>query len=49
MEGSWLNDSGCSRHNTRDRRWFSSLTPVMTKEYISFGDNGKGIVLSVGR
>jgi hypothetical protein len=33
---------------TGDRRWFSSLTPVMTKEYIIFGDNGKCIVLSVG-
>jgi hypothetical protein len=33
---------------TRDRRWFSSLTPVMTKEYITFGDNEKGRVLSVG-
>jgi hypothetical protein len=33
---------------TSDRRWFSSLTPVMTKEYITFGDNGKDRVLSVG-
>jgi hypothetical protein len=33
---------------TGNRRWFSSLTPVMTKEYITFGDNGKGRVLSVG-
>jgi hypothetical protein len=33
---------------TGDRRWFSSLTPVMTKEYITFGDNGKGRELSVG-
>jgi hypothetical protein len=33
---------------TEDRWWFSSLTPVMTKEYITFGDNGKGRVLSVG-
>jgi hypothetical protein len=33
---------------TGDRRWFSSLTPVMTKEYITFEDNGKGRVLSVG-
>jgi hypothetical protein len=32
---------------TEDQRWFSSLTPVMTKEYIIFGDNGKGRVLSV--
>jgi hypothetical protein len=48
MKGFWLIDSGCSRHMTEDRRWFSSLTPVMTKEYITFGDNGKGRVLSVG-
>ena len=41
-------DSGCSRHMTGDRRWFSSLTPVMSKEYITFGDNGKGRVLSEG-
>jgi hypothetical protein len=31
MEGFWLIDSGCSRHMTRDRQWFSSLTPMMTK------------------
>jgi hypothetical protein len=31
-----------------DRRWFSSLTLVMTKEYITFRDNGKGRVLLVG-
>jgi hypothetical protein len=31
-----------------DRRWFSSFTPVMTKEYITFGDNGKSRVPSVG-
>jgi hypothetical protein len=33
---------------TEDRRWFSSLTPVVSKDYITFGDNGKGRVLSVG-
>jgi hypothetical protein len=33
---------------TGDRWWFSSLTLVMTKEYITFGDNEKGRVLSVG-
>jgi hypothetical protein len=31
LEGFWLIDSGCSRHMTGDRQWFSSLTPVMTK------------------
>jgi hypothetical protein len=46
--GLWLIDSSCSRHMTGDRRWFSSLTLVMTKEYITFGDNRKGRVLSVG-
>ena len=48
MENSWLIDSGCSRHMTGDRRWFSSLTPVVSREYITFGDNGKGRVLSDG-
>jgi uncharacterized membrane protein len=33
---------------TGDRRLFSSLTPMMTKEYITFGDNGKVRVLLVG-
>jgi hypothetical protein len=49
MEGFWLIDFCCSRHMTGDRRWFSSFTPVMTKEYITFGDNRKGRVLSVGK
>jgi hypothetical protein len=48
MEGFWLIDFGCSRHMTRDQGWFSSLTLVMTKEYITFGHNAKGRVLSVG-
>jgi hypothetical protein len=48
MEGFWFIGFGCSRHMTGDRWWFSSLTPVLTKEYITFGDNGNGRVLSVG-
>jgi hypothetical protein len=44
----WLIDSGCSRHMTRDKGWFSSLVPVVTKRYITFGDNGRGHVLSEG-
>ena len=44
----WLIDSGCSRHMTGDHRWFSSLTPVMNKEYITFGDNRKGKIVSEG-
>jgi hypothetical protein len=44
----WLIDSSCSRHMTRDKRWFSSLIPVVSKTYITFGDNGRRRVLSEG-
>jgi hypothetical protein len=43
-----LIDSGCSRHMTGDRGWFWSLVPVVTKRYITLGDNGRGRVLSEG-
>jgi hypothetical protein len=42
----WLINSGCSRHMTGDKGWFSSLAPVVTRRYITFGDNGRGRVLS---
>jgi len=29
-------------------KWFSSFDPVQCKEYITFGDNSKGKVLSGG-
>ncbi|WVZ70297.1 LOW QUALITY PROTEIN: hypothetical protein U9M48_018974 [Paspalum notatum var. saurae] len=48
MENVWIMDSGCSRHMIGHRKWFSSLNPVSTKEYITFGDNGQGKVLGVG-
>jgi hypothetical protein len=41
-------DSGCSRHMTRNKKWFSSLTPLSHKEYVTFGDEKKGKVLSTG-
>jgi hypothetical protein len=44
----WLTDSGCSRHMTRDKGWFSSLVPMVTKRYITIGDNGRRRVLSEG-
>jgi hypothetical protein len=44
----WLIDSGCSRHMTGKKGWFSSLIPVVTRRYITFGDNGRGRVLSEG-
>ncbi|WVZ96989.1 hypothetical protein U9M48_042560 [Paspalum notatum var. saurae] len=48
MEDVWIMDSGCSRHMTGHRKWFSSLNLISTKEYITFGDNGQGKVMGVG-
>jgi hypothetical protein len=48
LKNIWLIDSSCSRHMTGDKGWFSSLIPVVTKRYITFGDNGHGHVLSKG-
>jgi hypothetical protein len=45
LKNIWLIDSNCSRHMTGDRGWFSSLVPVETRRYITFGDNGRGRVL----
>jgi hypothetical protein len=36
LENMWLMDSGCSHHMTRSSRWFSSLDPMIGKEYIIF-------------
>jgi hypothetical protein len=33
---------------TGDKGWFSSLVPVVSWTYITFGDNGRGRVLSEG-
>jgi hypothetical protein len=48
LKSIWLIDSGCSRHMTGDKGWFPTLVPVVTKKYITFGDNGRGCVLSEG-
>jgi hypothetical protein len=48
LENTWLIDFGCSRHVTGGSKWFSSLDPMQCKEYITFGDNSKGKVLSRG-
>jgi hypothetical protein len=45
LEGTWLMNSGCSRHMTRNKKWFSSLTPLSHKKYATFGDDKKGNVL----
>jgi hypothetical protein len=47
LKNIWLIDSGCSRHMTGDKGWFSSLVPVVIKRYITFGEWARACV--VGR
>jgi hypothetical protein len=48
LEDTWLMNFGCSQHMTRNKKWFSSLTPLSHKEYVTFGDDKKGKVLGTG-
>jgi hypothetical protein len=41
-------DSGCSRHMTGDKKWFSSLTPLSHKEYVTFDYDKRSKVLGTG-
>jgi hypothetical protein len=45
LENEWLMDSGCSRPMTGNKKWFSSLTPLSHKEYVTFWDDKRGEVL----
>jgi hypothetical protein len=45
LEDTWLMDFSCSRHMTENKKWFSSLTPLSQKEYVTFGDHKKGKLL----
>jgi hypothetical protein len=33
---------------TKNKKWFSSLTPLSHKEYVTIGDDKKGKVLGTG-
>jgi hypothetical protein len=33
---------------TSDKKWFSSLTPLSHKKYVTFGDDKEGKVLGTG-
>jgi hypothetical protein len=41
-------NSDCSRHMTKNKKLFSSLTPLSYKKYVTFGDDKKGKVLGTG-
>jgi hypothetical protein len=45
LEDTWLMDSSCSQHMTRNKKWFSSLTLLSHKEYVTFGEDKKGKLL----
>jgi len=48
LGNTWIMDSGRSQHMTGNAKLFSSLTPMKYKEYITFGVNSKGRVVSHG-
>jgi hypothetical protein len=48
LKNKWLMDSSCSRHMIGNKKWFSNLTPLSYKEYVTFGDDKKGKVLDIG-
>ncbi|BAH94868.1 Os10g0400000 [Oryza sativa Japonica Group] len=45
-ENVWIVDSGCSRHMTGDKNWFSSLKKASKTESIIFGDASTSAVLA---
>ena len=47
-ENVWIVDSGCSRHMTGDKNWFSSLKKASNTESIIFGDASTSAVLTTG-
>nr|AAL93078.1 putative polyprotein [Oryza sativa Japonica Group] len=47
-ENVWIVDSGCSRHITGDKNWFSSLKKAAKIESIIFGDAATSAVLATG-
>jgi hypothetical protein len=48
LENNWLIDSGCSCHMTRSKNGSLASTPIIGKEYITFGDKSSGKVVSRG-
>jgi hypothetical protein len=48
MKNTWLMDSGCSCHMTENTRLFSSVDPMIDKEYITFEVNSRGKVVPCG-
>jgi len=45
-ENIWLVDSGCSRHMTGDKNWFSSLTRASRAESVTYGDASTSTIVA---
>ncbi|XP_004296132.1 PREDICTED: uncharacterized protein LOC101295214 [Fragaria vesca subsp. vesca] len=45
---SWYVDSGCSRHMTGDRKWFSSMDKTYPSGSVVFGDGAKTEIIGKG-
>jgi hypothetical protein len=45
LKNTWLMDFGCSRHMTKNKKWFSNLFLLSHKEFVTFGDDKKGKLL----
>jgi hypothetical protein len=48
LQNMWLMDFGCSRHMAENKKWFSSLTHLSHKEYVTFEDDKKDKVFGTG-
>ncbi|XP_058003997.1 uncharacterized protein LOC131180662 [Hevea brasiliensis] len=49
LERKWYLDSGCSRHMTRNSNLFLSLEKKDEGGQVTFGDNGKGKIMGIGK
>ncbi|KAA0042306.1 gag-pol polyprotein [Cucumis melo var. makuwa] len=46
-DDAWYFDSGCSKHMTRNRSYFTNLNDYVT-EHVTFGDGAKGKIIAKG-
>ncbi|XP_057986698.1 uncharacterized protein LOC131171245 [Hevea brasiliensis] len=49
LESKWYLDSGCSRHMTQNANLFLSLEKKDGGRQVTFGDNGKGKIVGIGK
>ncbi|OAY24807.2 hypothetical protein MANES_17G026196v8 [Manihot esculenta] len=49
IESKWYLDSGCSRHMTKNSSHFISLEKKDGSGQVTFGDNGKGKIIGIGK